>query len=73
MNTKVIIQFIYELCGLLLIVFGILAFITSFWQLFITAVFFAFALVAFIIRRIFEWRYGELWKNSLKKLFAEDE
>jgi len=66
MNARI--QFIYELCGLLLIVFAIISFVTVFWNLFVTVNFTIFALVVFIIRKILEFKYGELWK----KLFENE-
>jgi len=71
MNARI--QFVYELCGSLLIVFTIIGFITVIWNWFVTVNFVLFATIVFAIRRYLEWRYGELWKNSLQKLFMEDE
>lgn len=68
MNTRIMVQFIYELCGLLLIVFVIIAIVTVVWHLFVTANFILFALVVFVIRRIIEWRYGDLWKNNVENV-----
>jgi hypothetical protein len=57
-----LIWFIYDVCGLLLIAFILLAVITVVWNLFVSINYLLFASFVLIIRMVIEWKFIKMKK-----------